>query len=74
MVYIYGHCCYCGQADTVTDPQVSQRLYEQVASRDKTIKFWPGARHTDAFHGGLTQTALMEEANRTVAEWMYARA
>ncbi|XP_074581248.1 caffeoylshikimate esterase-like [Curcuma longa] len=34
-----------GEADTVTDPEVSQALYERAGSADKTIKLYPGMWH-----------------------------
>jgi alpha-beta hydrolase superfamily lysophospholipase len=34
-----------GEADTVTDPEVSHALYERAASTDKTIKLYPGMWH-----------------------------
>ncbi|CAN6328546.1 unnamed protein product [Urochloa humidicola] len=34
-----------GEADTVTDPEVSRALYERSASTDKTIKLYPGMWH-----------------------------
>ncbi|CAL4907745.1 unnamed protein product [Urochloa decumbens] len=34
-----------GEADTVTDPEVSRALYERSASIDKTIKLYPGMWH-----------------------------
>ncbi|KAK1560053.1 hypothetical protein Q3G72_021580 [Acer saccharum] len=34
-----------GEADTVTDPEVSKALYNQAGSRDKTIKLYPGMWH-----------------------------
>ncbi|KAE9611537.1 hypothetical protein Lal_00011492 [Lupinus albus] len=34
-----------GEADTVTDPEVSKALYEQASSIDKTIKLYPGMWH-----------------------------
>ncbi|KAG8085306.1 hypothetical protein GUJ93_ZPchr0010g7569 [Zizania palustris] len=34
-----------GEADTVTDPEVSRALYERAASGDKTIKLYPGMWH-----------------------------
>ncbi|NP_001266658.2 Caffeoylshikimate esterase [Zea mays] len=34
-----------GEADTVTDPEVSRALYERSASADKTIKLYPGMWH-----------------------------
>lgn len=34
-----------GAADTVTDPAVSQALYQQAASSDKTFKLYPDVGH-----------------------------
>lgn len=34
-----------GEADIVTDPEVSRALYEKAGSRDKTIKLYPGMWH-----------------------------
>ncbi|KAD3068670.1 hypothetical protein E3N88_36550 [Mikania micrantha] len=34
-----------GEADTVTDPEVSRALYERASSQDKTIKLYPGMWH-----------------------------
>ncbi|XP_022155323.1 caffeoylshikimate esterase [Momordica charantia] len=34
-----------GEADTVTDPEVSRALYEKASSKDKTIKLYPGMWH-----------------------------
>ncbi|KAL6515973.1 hypothetical protein OROGR_019278 [Orobanche gracilis] len=34
-----------GEADTVTDPEVSRALYERASSSDKTIKLYPGMWH-----------------------------
>ncbi|KAJ8492075.1 hypothetical protein OPV22_013796 [Ensete ventricosum] len=34
-----------GEADTVTDPEVSRALYERAGSGDKTIKLYPGMWH-----------------------------
>ncbi|XP_073064866.1 caffeoylshikimate esterase-like [Primulina eburnea] len=34
-----------GEADIVTDPDVSRVLYEQSSSKDKTIKLYPGMWH-----------------------------
>jgi acylglycerol lipase len=34
-----------GEADTVTDPEVSRALYQRAASTDKTIKLYPGMWH-----------------------------
>ncbi|GMH30860.1 hypothetical protein Nepgr_032703 [Nepenthes gracilis] len=34
-----------GEADIVTDPEVSRALYEKASSRDKTMKLYPGMWH-----------------------------
>lgn len=34
-----------GEADIVTDPEVSKALYERAGSEDKTIKLYPGMWH-----------------------------
>lgn len=34
-----------GEADTVTDPEVSTALYERASSLDKTIKLYPEMWH-----------------------------
>jgi alpha-beta hydrolase superfamily lysophospholipase len=34
-----------GEADTVTDPEVSKALYEKASTRDKTLKLYPGMWH-----------------------------
>ncbi|KAI3668274.1 hypothetical protein L6452_43351 [Arctium lappa] len=34
-----------GEADSVTDPQVSKALYDEASSEDKTIKLYPGMWH-----------------------------
>ena len=34
-----------GEADTVTDPEVSKALYERASSIDMTIKLYPGMWH-----------------------------
>nr|XP_043621509.1 caffeoylshikimate esterase-like isoform X2 [Erigeron canadensis] len=34
-----------GEADIVTDPEVSRALYDQASSKDKTIKLYPGMWH-----------------------------
>lgn len=34
-----------GEADTVTDPEVSKALYDQASSKDKTIKLYRGMWH-----------------------------
>jgi len=34
-----------GDADTVTDPEVSKALYDLASSEDKTMKMYPGMWH-----------------------------
>ncbi|CAN7008254.1 unnamed protein product [Brassica rapa subsp. trilocularis] len=34
-----------GEADIVTDPEISKALYEKASSRDKTLKLYPGMWH-----------------------------
>lgn len=34
-----------GEADTVTDPEISKALFEKASTRDKTIKLYPGMWH-----------------------------
>ncbi|XP_039030835.1 caffeoylshikimate esterase-like isoform X2 [Hibiscus syriacus] len=34
-----------GEADIVTDPEISKALYDKASSRDKTIKLYPGMWH-----------------------------
>ncbi|KAM7255107.1 hypothetical protein ACFE04_020348 [Oxalis oulophora] len=34
-----------GEADTVTDPEISKALYEKASSEDKTMKLYPGMWH-----------------------------
>lgn len=34
-----------GDADTVTDPEISKALYVQASSKDKTMKLYPGMWH-----------------------------
>jgi acylglycerol lipase len=59
--------------DTVTSPKSSERLHQVAGSTDKTLKIWPGAMHTDVFHGGPTQLELMEQGYDGVAAWIGAR-
>lgn len=34
-----------GEADTVTDPEVSRALYQRASTTDKTMKLYPGMWH-----------------------------
>lgn len=38
-----------GGADKVTDPSVSELLYQSAASQDKTLKLYPGMWHALTF-------------------------
>lgn len=59
-----------GEADTVTDPEVSRALYERASSRDKTIKLYPGMWH------GLTSGEPDENIEivfRDIIDWLDKR-
>lgn len=45
-----------GEADTVTDPEVSRALYERAGSSDKTMKLYPGMWH--ALTSGETDQSI----------------
>ncbi|RZC21800.1 Caffeoylshikimate esterase isoform A, partial [Glycine soja] len=51
-----------GEADTVTDPEVSRALYERASSKDKTIKLYPGMWH------GLTSGETDENIEKVFAD------
>ncbi|CAJ1877528.1 unnamed protein product [Sphenostylis stenocarpa] len=56
-----------GEADTVTDPEVSRALYERASSKDKTIKLYPGMWH------GLTSGETdenIEEVFEDIIMWL----
>ncbi|MQM22894.1 hypothetical protein Taro_055953, partial [Colocasia esculenta] len=60
-----------GGDDIVTDPSVSQLLYESAASRDKTMKLYPGMWH------GLTSGEPPESIDLVFSDiitWLNARA
>lgn len=54
-----------GEADVVTDPAVSKRLFEVAATEDKTLKLIPGAKHADCF--------WREESYEMVRQWLATR-
>lgn len=59
-----------GEADTVTDPEVSRALYERASSIDKTIKLYPGMWH------GLTSGEPDENIEivfRDIIDWLDKR-
>ncbi|XP_054802088.1 caffeoylshikimate esterase-like [Prosopis cineraria] len=60
-----------GEADTVTDPEVSRALYEQASSKDKTIKLYPEMWH------GLTSGEPDENIDTVfsdIIDWLDKRA
>ncbi|KAG6676017.1 hypothetical protein I3843_15G127800 [Carya illinoinensis] len=56
-----------GAADTVTDPEASQKLYEEASSADKTIKLYEGCLHDLLFE--LERKAIVED----IIEWLNCR-
>jgi acylglycerol lipase len=59
-----------GEADTVTDPEVSRALYERAASTDKAMKLYPGMWH------GLTAGEPDENVEAIFSDiimWLNAR-
>ncbi|KAF5734054.1 monoglyceride lipase-like [Tripterygium wilfordii] len=56
-----------GTADTVTDPEASQKLYEEASSTDKTIKLLDGFLHDILFE------PEREEIMRDIIEWFRCR-
>ncbi|KAJ9187792.1 hypothetical protein P3X46_003209 [Hevea brasiliensis] len=51
-----------GDADAVTDPEISKALYEQASSKDKTMKLYPGMWH------GLTAGETNENVDIVFAD------
>lgn len=56
-----------GGADTVTDPSVSQSLYESASSKDKTFKLYPGMWH--ALTSGEPQESI-DLVFRDIVGWL----
>lgn len=56
-----------GSADTVTDPQASQKLYEEASSTDKSIKLYPGLLHDLLFE------PERDEIAKCIIEWLNDR-
>lgn len=56
-----------GTADTVTDPDASQKLYEEASSTDKTIKLYEGFLHDLLFEP--ERDDIMKE----IIEWLNLR-
>ncbi|KAL2621134.1 hypothetical protein R1flu_001339 [Riccia fluitans] len=62
--------CLHGEADTVTDPEVSKSLYNESISLDKSLKLYPGMWH------GLTTgepDQNVEIVFRDITEWLDKR-
>ncbi|XWS50884.1 hypothetical protein CRYUN_Cryun12cG0128100 [Craigia yunnanensis] len=57
-----------GTDDTVTDPQASQKLYEEAASADKTIKLFEGLLHDLLFEP--ERETIMDD----IIHWLNCRA
>ncbi|XP_062118087.1 uncharacterized protein LOC133831708 [Humulus lupulus] len=56
-----------GKADTITDPEASQKLYEEAASADKDIKLFDGLLHDLLFEPERQE--IMED----IIEWLNQR-
>ena len=56
-----------GSADSVTDPEASQKLYEEASSTDKTIKLYDGLLHDLLFE------PEREDIMRDIIEWLNQR-
>ena len=56
-----------GTADTVTDPEASQKLYAEASSTDKTIKLFDGFLHDLLFEP--EREAIMKD----IIEWLNCR-
>eukprot|EP00039_Didymoeca_costata_P019078 m.336149 g.336149 ORF g.336149 m.336149 type:complete len:359 (+) comp17770_c0_seq1:12-1088(+) len=56
--------------DTITDPALTQMLFDRAQSTTKDVVFWEDGWHADAFHGGETRITQMEFSYKTVANWL----
>ena len=56
-----------GTADTVTDPEASQKLYDEASSTDKTIKLFDGLLHDLLFE------PEREAITKGIIEWLNRR-
>ncbi|KAL9324400.1 hypothetical protein ACSQ67_009257 [Phaseolus vulgaris] len=56
-----------GTADSVTDPDASQKLYEEASSTDKTIKLYEGFSHDLLFE------PEREDITRDIIQWLNSR-
>lgn len=61
-----------GDADLVTDPAMSKRLFEEAPVKDKMLKMYPGAYHAELLHPGVQEEyahTLFQEVLRDIDEW-----
>ncbi|XP_068663513.1 uncharacterized protein [Aristolochia californica] len=58
-----------GTADTVTDPEASQKLYEEASSTDKSIKLYEGFVHDLLFEPEPEREAVTQD----IIEWLNSR-
>ncbi|CAK0883468.1 unnamed protein product [Prorocentrum cordatum] len=67
-----------GAKDEVTDPDVSRRFFDDVASQDKDIRMPPNAWHADCLGGGIQGDDKRGEERREswvlLTRWMRERA
>eukprot|EP00933_Yihiella_yeosuensis_P052742 TRINITY_DN50855_c0_g1_i1.p1 TRINITY_DN50855_c0_g1~~TRINITY_DN50855_c0_g1_i1.p1 ORF type:complete len:369 (-),score=56.16 TRINITY_DN50855_c0_g1_i1:105-1211(-) len=75
-----------GTADKITDPDMSQQLYDKACCKDKSIKFYDGAFHCEllcCLPGNAkliemewlpSQVGVTNECCNDIAEWIAARA
>mmetsp|Transcript_28819 Transcript_28819/g.48404 ORF Transcript_28819/g.48404 Transcript_28819/m.48404 type:complete len:351 (+) Transcript_28819:38-1090(+) len=59
-----------GENDEVTDPKLSQELYQRCSSKDKTIFIYPGVWH-NLMHGEPDED--IEKHMKDVTDWLGAR-
>lgn len=59
-----------GEADKVTDPRMSRRMYEEAGSKDKTLKMYP-----NGFHSLLIgeDESIMKSVKTDIASWLNER-
>lgn len=58
-----------GSADCVTDPEASQKLYDEASSTDKTLKLFPGYLHDLLFEPEPERIEIVEG----IIEWLNDR-
>eukprot|EP00747_Dinoflagellata_sp_TGD_P217369 gnl/TRDRNA2_/TRDRNA2_89770_c0_seq3.p1 gnl/TRDRNA2_/TRDRNA2_89770_c0~~gnl/TRDRNA2_/TRDRNA2_89770_c0_seq3.p1 ORF type:complete len:126 (-),score=7.94 gnl/TRDRNA2_/TRDRNA2_89770_c0_seq3:58-435(-) len=73
-----------GAMDKVTDPKMSQRLFDEARSEDKKIRMYEGAYHAEMFgcmpgncervgEFSAEQVAVTQSVLRDIADWLAAR-